>query len=155
MLFIFLLNGEEGRRDGEGQARAESLLTIHSCADRLQNLKQALMEQGDKNQWVSFLNIGEFLPDPRFVFAKKMPVNCSLKSLTFRKMTVEQLGSLAFSPSLLLISTHSVAPAQEGSLRSQIPALMLFVSWNLGWLIFIGGYCYSLLPDSISLSTYF
>ena len=39
MLFIFPLNGEEGRRDGEGQARAESWLAIHSCADRLQNLR--------------------------------------------------------------------------------------------------------------------
>lgn len=74
----------------------------------------------------------------------------SPKSSTLRNTTAERLGSLSFLPSLLLIFTHRVAPAQEYSLGSLIPALMLFVSWNLGWLIFIGS-CSSLIATRFLL----
>lgn len=75
----------------------------------------------------------------------------SPKSSMLRNTTAEQLGSLSFLPSLLLTFTHRAAHAQEYSLGSLIPALMLFVSWNLGWCIFIGS-CGSLIATRFLFS---
>lgn len=63
----------------------------------------------------------------------------SPKSSTLRNTTAERLGSLSFLPSLLLVFTHRVAPAQEyrqpGKFDPRFDVVCVMESWlaHLYW----------------------
>lgn len=71
-LFILLLNGEKGRKEGESQTGSGHLLNTCSCTDRQEDLRWALVELGSKKCQASLLNVGHFHP-PLNMNDKKLP----------------------------------------------------------------------------------